>query len=258
MSAMTENAKTRKHIGELGYTGAILYLAPARTSTVTNVCPYASPGCGGADGLGGACLNMAGHGALPSTQAARVGKTVLWASDRPRFFTLLIGDLARVEEHAAADDHAPIARLNGTSDIAFERYPVERDGHTYPHIFAAFPRVQFYDYTKDPHRLGQCRAIPNYQLTFSLSESNDQHALAALAAGFNVAAVISGDVRETWSGYPTIDGDAHDFRFMDPAGPGIVVLTPKGPARRDTSGFVRGAADRLDISRTPTFARKSA
>jgi hypothetical protein len=40
----------------------------------------------------------------------------------------------------------------------------------------------------------------------------------------------------TWLGFPVIDGDRHDARFLDPAGV-IVGLRAKGLARVDTSGF---------------------
>jgi hypothetical protein len=42
----------------------------------------------------------------------------------------------------------------------------------------------------------------------------------------------------TFWGYPVIDGDRDDLRFLDPA-PCIVALKAKGAgARRDTTGFV--------------------
>jgi hypothetical protein len=46
--------------------------------------------------------------------------------------------------------------------------------------------------------------------------------------------------RTLW-GYPVIDGDGNDLRFLDPA-PCIVALKAKGAgARRDTTGFVLDA-----------------
>jgi hypothetical protein len=42
-------------------------------------------------------------------------------------------------------------------------------------------------------------------------------------------------------GMSVVDGDADDLRFLD--GRGVVVgLKAKGPAKKDTSGFVRDAA----------------
>jgi len=106
-----------------------------------------------------------------------------------------------------------------------------------------FPEVQFYDYTKIPKPW--LRQLPNYSLTFSLSEVNLELALDALRHQVNVAVVF--DTRkgeslpETWHGYRVIDGDVSDLRFTDPMGV-VVGLRAKGRAKRDTSGFVQHAA----------------
>lgn len=248
VSDMSSNAKTAKMLEELNLDGVILYLAPSNLSGVTNVCPMASPGCAAA------CLNTAGLGVFSNVQAARKRKTVLFASDRDTFMQNIVDDLERLIRRAARRGRKPVARLNGTSDISYERIPVTRGGVVYLNIFNAFPFVQFYDYTKNVTRLERCRDIPNYSLTFSLSESNDQHAARALDLGFNVAAVIK-DPQNVWGGFPTIDGDKNDFRFLDPKGGHIVALKAKGKARYDTSGFVRDAFDAINIDRTPVFGR---
>jgi hypothetical protein len=51
-----------------------------------------------------------------------------------------------------------------------------------------------------------------------------------------VAAVFK-DVPDTWQGFPVINGDESDLRFLDPSGV-IVGLKAKGDAKKDTSGFV--------------------
>ena len=79
----------------------------------------------------------------------------------------------------------------------------------------------------------------NYHLTFSRSEANEANCRRALAAGQNVTVVFRKPPFPTkfW-GYPVIDGDQNDLRFLDPA-PCIVALKAKGTgARRDTTGFV--------------------
>ena len=38
----------------------------------------------------------------------------------------------------------------------------------------------------------------------------------------------------TWNGYPVIDGDKDDLRFLDPKGGHIVALYAKGAAKKDT------------------------
>jgi hypothetical protein len=46
-----------------------------------------------------------------------------------------------------------------------------------------------------------------------------------------------GPLPVTWFDREVIDGDVHDFRFLDPQGV-VVGLRAKGTAIRDTSGFV--------------------
>ena len=116
-------------------------------------------------------------------------------------------------------------RLNVFSDIPWE-----------PFInLEAFPRIQFYDYTKIAKRLG--RTPKHYYLTFSLSESNESAARTALSKGFNVAVPFR-EKPNRFLDHPVIDGDTHDYRFLDPR-PSVVALQPKGLAKTDTTGFVR-------------------
>jgi hypothetical protein len=147
-----------------------------------------------------------------------------------------------IEEHIrTAEKHGlkPAVRLNGTSDLPWENI---RCGDS-PNIFARFPDVRFYDYTKVPVRIRK-RAldIPNYSLTFSLAESNDGNARDAMAAGLNIAVVFAvkrgQPLPATYWGRPVFDADVSDLRFTDPAGV-ICGLRAKGRAIYDRSGFVR-------------------
>jgi hypothetical protein len=233
----TSNPKTAK--GErAGYLTAALHLAPAMVSG-RNVCPHATPACTHA------CLNLSGRGKLPQQQAARIRRTRFWARDRVGFMATLVGELERHVRRATTRGLRPAARLNALSDLPWERFAVERDGERFPHIFAAFPEIVFYDYTKWPlHRRPLVASIPNYSLTFSLAEDNDAHAADVLAAGGNVAVVFAGALPARFSvagvEAPVIDGDANDLRFTDPPGC-IVGLSAKGRAINDRSGFVRAA-----------------
>lgn len=219
------NAKTAKG-ADLGIENVILHLAPSDLSGVMNACPFASAGCRAA------CLNTAGRGAFDSVQQGRINKTRLFNADPEAFVHQLGSEIVSLVRRAEKNGKTAAVRLNGTSDIMWERIPYAG----YDNLMLAFPMVQFYDYTKIPNR----RNIPaNYDLTFSLSESNDKHAIAALAHGFRVAVVLD-SLPETWGGYPVVDGDAHDFRFLDPVRV-IVGLKAKGKARKDTTGFVRSA-----------------
>lgn len=221
------NAKTVKGQGR-GYMTAILYLAPADESGY-EVCPMASKGCRKA------CLNKAGMGAFSNVQAARIAKTKWYFEDRPAFMAQLVTEVQAFIRKAIKLGLIPVVRLNGTSDIPWERVPVEGQ----PNIMSLFPTVQFYDYTKRSNR----RDLPaNYHLTFSLAEDNDSRASAAARNGANIAVVFRNDkFPVTYMGMPVVDGDADDLRFLD--GRGVVVgLKAKGPAKKDISGFVRDAA----------------
>jgi hypothetical protein len=231
----TRNPKTRKGEGA-GYLTAAMHLAPAMLSG-RNVCPHSTRGCAAA------CLNTAGRGGMAPTQAARQRRTRFWARDRVGFLTTLVRELERHERRAARRGLRAAARLNALSDLPWERFPVERDGERHPHVMAAFPDVTFYDYTKWPIRLrSRVTEIPNYSLTFSLAEDNDEHAAAALSAGLNVAVVFAGRLPDRFAvagvEAPVIDGDANDLRFTDPSGC-FVGLSAKGRAIKDRSGFVR-------------------
>ena len=117
--------------------------------------------------------------------------------------------------------------LNGTSD----EWKLARA------LAAKFPEVEFYDYTKIPAPWK--RVTANYHLTFSFSGTNLPACIDALQHGINVAVVFSGSLPATWHGYPVINGDESDLRFLDPVGV-IVGLSTKGDAKKlTTGGFVQ-------------------
>lgn len=240
------NPKTAKGEGH-GYLTAILHLAPHKLAGF-NVCGYASKGCAAA------CLNTAGRGGigldadgLNAIQVARIRRTRYFRADKTAFLAALVAEVERHVKSAAKHGLKSAVRLNGTSDLPWERFPVFRNGREYPNIMLAFPEAQWYDYTKWPLAKRKPELAPGYSLTFSLSEDNDERAEAALLAGFNVAAVLdvrkSGDLPASFkigdTVAPVIDGDSHDLRFLDPPGGVIVGLRAKGRAKSDDSGFTR-------------------
>ena len=97
--------------------------------------------------------------------------------------------------------------------------------------------VQFYDYTKIAKR----KSLPNYNLTWSYSEADPRYTAMmpqARANGMNVAVVFRDKkFPKTFRGLPVISGDDDDLRFTDPKDH-IIALYAKGPAKKDTSGFV--------------------
>lgn len=232
--AIGRDAKTVKGEKQDVLTG-IMYLAPHNESGF-QVCPNASDGCKAS------CLYTAGHGRYSNVQRGRINKTIWFFKERKTFLELLVSNIEKLVRKSTREDMLPTIRLNGTSDIAWEKFKVVRDGEKFANIMTAFPDVQFYDYTKI---LGRKTAIAldNYHLTFSLAEDNDAQAVQALEQGYNVAVVLKvkpSEVKPTsWSGYPLINGDDSDIRFNDPKGGHIVGLTAKGKARYDETGFVR-------------------
>ncbi|RWP18880.1 MAG: hypothetical protein EOR00_09600 [Mesorhizobium sp.] len=236
------NAKTVK--GDDVYVTAIMYLAPAAQSLMGNVCPMAvMAGCE----MG--CLSKAGRaGIFSSIVNSRIAKTQRYFADRAAFMAELHRDIAAFVRWCAKHGVKPAVRLNGTSDIQWEvAHPVAG----FKSIFEAFPEVQFYDYTKVYKRA--YRSLPaNYSLTLSYSEANPAYADAVLTAaretGSNIAVVYrtkalrNAEVTKSTGRFvhrEVIDGDETDMRFLDPRRV-VIGLYAKGPAKRDTSGFVVG------------------
>jgi len=214
----TANPKIQKGT-KLGYLSFILHLAPADLSG-RNTCPKATEGCRAA------CLNTAGRGGMfrrgettNKIQEARKRKTRYFFEDREGFLRDLESDIHKGIRQAHRLGLKPVFRLNGTSDIAWEKYG----------IIQKFPDVQFYDYTKILGR--KVQGLKNYHLTFSRAESNDADVGRAIMEGMNVAVVYDEIPKGVYS------ADDTDLRFLDPKVQ-IIGLKAKGRARKDTSGFV--------------------
>ena len=226
------NAKTIKG-QKYGYMTGVLYLAPFNLSG-HQVCPMAEVAQ-----CHEPCLNTAGRGAFTNVQQARIAKTQLLFNDRNEFFARLVKSIRKLVKLAKKKHYIPVVRLNGTSDLRWENMPFIYEGVGYTHIFAMFPDVQFYDYTKIPNRV--TAHIPNYDLTFSYSGvvKFQPYVKRAIKSGYRVAVVFKDReiIPAEFLGTTCIDGDDSDLRHEDP--PGVVVaLYAKGKARRDTSGFV--------------------
>jgi len=235
-----------------GYLTGIQYLAHERQAAEAlgrpvNLCPWASDGC--VEG----CLITAGHGRFAPVQQARVNRTVLFMDDRAAYWEKLIPELMGLERQAHKRDMLPVARLNGVSNVLWEKTPVVIGSSRAKNIMELFPNIQFMDYTKAPYHKRPTASLPsNYDLTFSRSESNDAEVVENLINGRRVAVVFDSKptdpipetytVTPTWITnqvfeYPVVSGDDNDLRFLDPAGV-VVHLYAKGKARKDTTGFV--------------------
>ena len=205
------------------YWSCIMHLRPINTK----ICPYQDIAK-----CKEACLNTAGLGGVyPSIQKARQKKTELFLNDRDQFMQVLIKDIHTFLRACKRKDKLPAIRLNGTSDIQWEKIDIEGQN-----IFEMFPNVQFYDYTKIPTR--KVDKIPNYHLTWSYSEANDKYAKMFDKVPNNKAVVFRDkDLPKMFRGVKVIDGDKTDMRFLDESNI-VVGLKAKGKARKDYTGFV--------------------
>ena len=222
----TANPKIQKGT-KLGYLSFILHLAPADLSG-KEVCPKRTAGCTAA------CLNTAGRGGMfkrgettNTIQKARIRKTQYFFADRNAFMLDLAYDIQKAIRFAEKQGLTPVIRLNGTSDLSWEKYEVPV--FCTRNIFELFPTVQFYDYTKVLGR--KVKDIPNYHLTFSRADGNAADVPKAVAQGMNVAVVYDRIPEGVFS------ADETDLRFLDPK-VGIIGLKAKGRAKKDTTGFV--------------------
>ena len=221
----TANPKIQKGT-KLGYLSFILHLAPSDLSG-KNTCPKATKGCIAA------CLNTAGRGGMfkrgentNMIQKARIRKTKYFFENREAFMEDLVSDIMRAVNYARKKGLIPVFRLNGTSDLSWEKYPTPYGAEN---IFTQFPTLQFYDYTKVLGR--KVAHLENYHLTFSKADGNDSDVAEALMQGMSVVAVYD----KIPEGVPS--ADETDLRFLDPKGI-MLGLKAKGRAKKDYSGFV--------------------
>ena len=231
------NPKTLKSL-KGGYYTAIQHFAPSKLSG-HNVCEYATGECIRF------CLNKAGRaGILPhgSTtnhiQEARKARTRFFFENPFGYHEQLMKECQAHVRRSKRLGLLPAFRLNGTSDISWEQQN--------PGLFWRLSDCQFYDYTKNlerHHRFLRGWGVRNYHLTFSRSEKNHDECLEILRLGGTVAAVFD-SVPDSFCGYPVLDGDSSDLRFLDSPGHWIG-LKAKGKLARESSPFkVMAATDR--------------
>ena len=223
-------------LGEgFGVLSKVMHLAPATESGV-NTCPFAG-------NCAGFCIKTIGQMVTRGALRARVLRTLWWHLDPESFLEKLDAEIKQHGRRAARKGMHAAVRLNGTSDILWERFGVPQRN----------PEITHYDYSKVP--LDRRRELPdNYSLTYSVSEvaGSMQRAIEYLRAGHTAAVVIQSKTGTTRKqavaevqrilergellGFPVVNGDLHDIRFRDPAG-SFVLLAAKGAAARDHTGF---------------------
>ncbi len=186
------------------------------------MCPWATDKCA-AD-----CLGLtAGMLAMPAQQEAQYKRTRFFVEHEADFLAQMTGEIDAFIAKAKRANMKPAIRLNGATDILWERFNIIRDR----------PLIQFYDYTKAPAHV---RKVPaNYNLTYSYTGKPESivESFRWQKLGVNTAVVFNGGLPDTFLGRKVIDGDASDLRFTDPKNV-IVGLKAKGKARKDLSEFV--------------------
>jgi len=227
---MDASPKLAKYTGD-AYEAAILYLASA---------VYKSELCPNAGACKKACLIVkAGRGAFDDKVSnARKKKSDWLLSDRAGFEAQLRKELDVLIKRAAKRGKQAAVRLNGGSDLDWS------------HIYAEYrDKVTFWEYTKRPDLALKLHAM-GVSVTYSYSErTTDRLFTAMINAGVNVAVVFSLKKKDalpiSLHGREVVNGDEHDFRFLDKAGV-IVGLRLKSNRRvtdeQVSGGFVQSAA----------------
>jgi len=243
-----DNPKVMKG-SKRGVLTGVLHLLPAQEYTrlaALNGDPVGENLCPWAGACKASCLNTAGRGGIPmaryegtafanNVQHGRYKRTRLLHADPDLFRRRLEADIDSLVAWGRANDLDVALRLNGTSDVHWER--------RFPGLagFLSDRGVVRYDYTKDPAR-ALTGTVDGVRYTYSLDKGAAREAIARLVLrqGGNVAVVVtrSAPLPATWWGFPTVDGDETDLRHLDPPGH-VVLLRAKGKARADRSGFVR-------------------
>lgn len=238
----------------------IIYMSPYWSfDGYHNLCPSSSEGCRST------CLVTSGQLKNPSPKQAQLDKTAFWLNDPNGFLSMAhkeIFNATKNKKRYSGTGRKFCVRMNGTTDIPWEKKSYVYKGVKYPNIMSAFPNVQFYDYTKIYSRLGN---VPdNYHLTFSASENNTKQWEEALYRGFQVAMVFGslgakvdrktgaykrepGIIPKSYHGFKVLDGDDTDLTFLQPdysksktRKDGVILgLRSKGKAENDLTGFVK-------------------
>lgn len=223
LTPMQGSPKLAKYTGD-AYEAAILYLASA---------VYRKELCPNAGACMKACLIVkAGRGAFDSkVGAARKRKSDWLLSDRVGFVAQLRKDMDALIRRAAKLGKRPAVRLNGGSDLDWsDLYAEYKD------------RVTFWEYTKRPDLALKLHAA-GISVTYSYSErTTDRLMNAMLERGINVAMVFNLPRKQSlplsMHGREVVNGDLHDFRFLDPVG--VIVGLRLKSNRRVTSEQVSG------------------
>ena len=247
--SVDDNPKASK-ASEYGWMNAIHYMAPASLSGY-NMCAMSTPDCETiCIGWHTGQASMVAHESdMNNVRLSRIQKARRYMESREEYMRDVCRSIELLQAVARRAGKKLCIRLNGSTDVPFERVPVTHHGTRYANIMLAFPSVQFDDYTKMHNRFDR-ELPPNYYLVYSRAEGRSDIALRLLSRGVSVAIVSRrhkpkrGELLRQWCGFQAVDGDAHDLIHLWPRG-SVIALSPKGPkakrlahAADDGEGFV--------------------
>lgn len=209
------NTKTAKNKLPTFY----LSLQPTNLNTKgENLCRFASKECRAA------CLQFAGRQSFGNVVKSRSMKTEFFVNHRVEFLQKLWLEL----ENMDVKGKKVAVRLNLLSDVDWDAEFRKHLGQVYG--LDRYKNIQFYDYTKD-HLKALANTVPNYDLTVSYSGHNWKQCENILKNKVaNVAVVFKNSLPLEWRGFPVINGDESDERFLERKGViiGLRYKTPKG------------------------------
>lgn len=242
------NPKLLKSRGVKVFSG-VVHMLPAREYDRLRVAigwlPLGVNACAFAGMCKNLCINTTGRGHIPmlsyaksafknNVEHGRFRRSHAFYTDRAAFIATLFKDMRRLVKNATKEGMIPALRLNGTSDIDWSR--------DYPEVvgYAVGLGITLYDYTKRPVTF-DAESPVHHTYSVDVSPARVRRAVAYLQAGGNAAVVFATPKGQalpaTWNGFPVVDGDLTDARFLDPRGV-VVGLHAKGKAKRDRTGFV--------------------
>ena len=232
------NPKSHK-AARVGYSQAILMMhsdrlevdmsllpTEKRFETVVT-CPHATHG---PDGCVENCIMYTGRGqGDPSTNPVIAGraKRVRWLSTDPwTFMAQLVREMNTHVARSKRMDLTPAFRLNGTSDLRWERIAPWLIGELYDPS-----EVVFLDYTKWPTRARSPRP-DNYFIARSVQASHDSVDDVKAMLRHGHVSMICDDPELLIEKYPRVyvDGDASDFWMAQVSVRNVIgLLKPKRP-----------------------------
>ena len=218
--SVNSDAKTSHGVEEENVLTGVMYLAPADLSG-ENLCPFADRA-----GCKAVCLQDAGRKRMEGPQIAALRRTLFFQQYPDLFWSTIRKDCAALVAKARREGLTPAVRLNGTSDLLWEKSP------EFIALHKEFPAIRFYDYTKYPKR-----NVPKwYDLTFSYSDKPAFRSIVERQTIGRTAVVFRHVLPARFQGKKVVNGDKHDARFLDRKN-AVIGLLAKGRARTDLSGF---------------------